>query len=108
MNKIALNHIMKGLLPTPLFFFLSILLPNLLARYSNIGPVRNGQPLIPHWADVISWALILLMAMGFVYSIRQALKLSVMARYGMIFTILLMIPVQYALVLSVSINLFGK
>lgn len=108
LNKVALNHVLKGFLPTPFFFFLSLTLPHLLFRYSTIGPVRNGQPVIPHWADVISAGLFFLMALGFVYSVSQAWKLSGKARYGMILGILLMIPIQYALVLAIMIGSFGK
>jgi hypothetical protein len=108
MNKVTLHHILKGFLPTPFFFFLSILLPMTLVRYTNIGPVRDGQPVVSGWSEVVAWTLFALMALGFVYSVRQAWKLRGKARYGMILGILLMLPVQYALILGTLIGMFGK
>ena len=108
MNKVVLNHVLRGLLPTPFFFFLAILLPKLLARYSTIGPVSNGQPMIPHWPDVIVMSLFFLMAVGCAYSLREAWKLTGSSRYVMIGVVLLMLPVQFALIVGTQVGIFGK
>jgi hypothetical protein len=109
MNKNNFHLLLKSLLPTPLFFFLSILLPLGLQRYSNIGPVSSGQPLFQgHWPLAVDLFLYGLMVLGLVYSLKNAYQLQGKTRWQAIALVLVLLPFQYILILATQVGIFGK
>lgn len=98
MNRNNFIAIYKSLVPTPLFFLLSIALPLGLRSYS-IG--RD-------WAQVITYSLYTLMFLGFIFSVKNAWTIQGKAKWIMMGVILILLPMQLILIAATEVGIFGK
>lgn len=100
------------LLPSTLFLVLCWALPFFLIRYSNIGPVRNGQPLFQgHYPSVVSSVMQGLIVVGFLLSVFMLFrfwKSSGIEKYDLSLIVILMLPIQYIMWIATSVELWGK
>jgi hypothetical protein len=100
------------LLPSTLFLVLCWALPFFLTRYSNIGPVRDGQPLfLGHYTSVLNSAMLGLIILGFLTSVlvlSRSWKSGGLERYVLSVIVVSMIPIQYIVWIATSVELWGK
>ena len=112
MLGIKFKTIICALLPSALFLILCWLTPTFLYRYSNIGPVRDGQPIFQgHYTAFVNafmQALIVLGVLFSIYVIYKSWKTSGKEKYILLISVALMIPIQYVVMISTTVELWGK
>lgn len=99
MNRTNFISIYKALVPTPLFFLLSIGLPLILKPYAS---TEGSMP------TVVTYGLYALMLLGLVFSLRNAWKIQDKSKWILIGVIFILLPMQYILIAATEVGIFGK
>lgn len=110
--KIRLIGFFTPIIPSLIFLGLCLILPSFLIKYSNIGPVNNGQPVFNgYYTQFVSLLTYFLLALSSVSSVLLLVKKwndFKYEKYILPFLILILLPVQYIASIGMFIEIWGK